>query len=81
MDRNTVFQGLRFEQRARSLPRRPLIMGGTLTLFTLLWWFVPPSTLYWLLLVGIAIMVWIASFGWRQAIAALHALLHRLEQA
>jgi hypothetical protein len=66
-------------------PSRPIIrarviffvLGGLL--FTALWAFVPHGTLYWLLLPLIMGLVWMASYGWRQAIFVIHELIHRLE--
>lgn len=74
------YHGLRFEQRARPLPRRLITVAVVVSTFSLLWWTVPPNTLFWLLLPIVALLAWMASYGWRQAIAALHAILHRLER-
>jgi hypothetical protein len=48
--------------------------------FTVLWWIIPVSALYWLLVPLIGGLAWMASYGWRQALAALQALLRRVER-
>ena len=71
---------LRFERRPRPLPHRAIAIGVGLVVFTLLWTLVPHSALYWLLLPLLAVLLWAASYGWRQALVALIALLRRLER-
>jgi len=80
MDNHNPFHHLRFERPMR-LPIKPLVIGGALAAFTTAWWLMPHEVLFWLLLPTFAAMLWVASFGWRDAIRALQALLHRLEQA
>jgi hypothetical protein len=72
---------LRFSRRPRPLPHRAIAIGVGLGVFTLLWTLIPASTLYWLMLPLLAALVWAASYGWRQALAALITLLRQLEQA
>ena len=81
MDRKESYTGLRFERRSETFPRRLIPIGVALACFTLLWWLVPHSTLYWLLLPLVGLLTWVASYGWRSAAVALHDLLHRLEEA
>jgi len=81
MNQPKSYQGLQFERHTPAAFRRLIPIGAALALFTLLWGVVPHSVLYWLLLVVVAALIWMASYGWRQAIAALIALLHRLEEA
>lgn len=71
---------LRFERRRRPIPYRAIAIGVGLGIFTLLWRLIPPRTLFWLLLILVAGLVWVASYGWRQALAALITLLVRFEQ-
>lgn len=71
---------LRFDPQPRPLPYRLIAIGVGLGIFTLLWFFIPPTALYWLLLPLLAALVWVASYGWRQALAAFHGQLHRLGQ-
>lgn len=71
---------LRFERPPRSLSHRAIAVGVGLAIFTLLWILLPSSTLYWLLLFFLGVLVWVASYGWRQALSTLIVLLRRLEQ-
>jgi len=79
-EKTTMYRGLRFERTARAVPRRLVLIGGVLIVFTSLWWIIPTSALYWLLLPLMGFLAWMASYGWRQALAALQDLLRRLEQ-
>ena len=72
--------GLRFARQSRPASGRLVSVGLALVIFTLLWVLVPHSTLYWLLLPLVMVLVWMASYGWRQALASLHELIHRLVQ-
>lgn len=75
------FEGLRFDRRLPgSLPRRLITYAAGWGVFTLLWLLVPAGVLYWLLLPLLAALLWVASYGWRQALAALIKALERLEQ-
>jgi hypothetical protein len=75
------YKNLNFEQpRRRRFPGRIFSIGVTITAFTLLWRFVPQPNLYWILLVLIGFMAWLASYGWRLALFAFHDFIHRLEQ-
>lgn len=81
MNRSTTFHGLRFERGPGRFPRRLILPLVTVPVFVLLWWLVPPSILFWFLLVSTVTLVWAASYGWRQAVATLITLLHRLEES
>ena len=80
MDWSEITPNLRFERQPHPLPHRAIAIGSVLSIFTLMWILIPPGALYWLLLPLLAVLVWAASYGWRQSLAALIALLHRLEQ-
>jgi len=80
MDMRSSYRGLRFERRSLTIAGKLIPVGLALIIFTLLWVLVPHSTLYWLLLPVSIVLVWMAGHGWRQALASLHNLLHRLEQ-
>ncbi len=79
MNNANPYQGFRFNRARPSVPPRAIAVGVSLLVVTLLWWLVPRATLYWLILPLVGIAVWVASYGWRSALAALHDLLHRLE--
>ena len=71
---------LNFERPARRLPYRAIAVGVGLGIFTLIWRIIPDRTLYWFLLILIGVLVWVASYGWREALSALITLLVRLEK-
>ena len=73
-----VYRGLRFERRVSTVPGRLIALVLSLALFSVLWVLVPQSALYWLLLPLVAVLTWVASYGWRRALVALHDLLHRI---
>jgi len=79
MDWTEVRPDLRFERR-RAVPQRVLAIAGILALFTLLWAAVPRGVLYWLGLFLLAALAWVASYGWREWLAVVIGLLHRLER-
>ena len=68
------------QQRRRRFPGRSFIIGVAITSFTLLWRFVPPQNLYWILIILFGLLAWLASYGWRLALFAFHDFIHRLEQ-
>lgn len=72
------YRNLRFTRRPLAVPRRLTPIGVTLAAFTLLWLLIPPSALYVLLSMLVGVLAWLASYGWREAVIALHDLLHRL---
>ncbi len=78
MEPSGPYRGLNFERRRRSVPGRLTAVGTALASFILLWVAVPHAFLFWLLLVSGGVLVWVASYGWREALAALHDLLHAL---
>jgi hypothetical protein len=80
MDRPDPYHNLRFERQERLSGHRGYVILGCLALFTLLWLAVPHRVLYWLLLPVLALLLWIASYGWRRALVAVHELVHRLEE-
>lgn len=80
MDKTDAFRGLHFDLRPRRISRRVSTVVAVGAIFTLMWWIVPHAALYWLLLPPVAILTWMASYGWREAIAILIRFLQSLEQ-
>ena len=74
------FQNFRFDRRTRLIPGKILSLGITVIAFSLVWFLLPHPVLYWILLIAFVILVWAASFGWRQALSNLIDWLQRLEQ-
>jgi len=80
MNRQEPYQNLNFDRQPRTFPRRAIPVIITLIVFNLMWFFIPPNGLYWLLLISTTVLVWMASYGWRMGLAALIGFLNRLEQ-
>jgi len=74
------YNTFRFDRPTLLPSRRIIPILVILILFTLLWKAVPHSALYWLLTPLYAILGWMATYGWRQALANLIVFLNRLEQ-
>ncbi|MDH3943342.1 MAG: hypothetical protein OEV06_04520 [Anaerolineae bacterium] len=74
------FSGLNFEQQPRRLSPRLVAIGITILLYLLGWRLIPAAALFWFGLLGVAALGWIASFGWREAVAVLIRWLERLER-
>ena len=79
MDQTDAFRNLKFDPRSRQLPARLITVIAALVIFTILWRIVPTDLLYWLLALCFAVTVWLASYGWRQAISNLISFLQHLE--
>jgi hypothetical protein len=71
---------MRFNRRAGAIPRRLIFVGLTLVGFTLLWINLPQTVTYWIVLPLLAALLWVASYGWRAALAVFVEFLHRLEE-
>jgi hypothetical protein len=80
MDHSHEYSKLRFRQHFPAVNRRGLVVGAGMAGFGLLWWVVPQTGMFWLLLLILAALVWMASFGWKAALAALVIFLQRLQQ-
>ena len=79
MNSNNIYSDVQFDRPPRPILQNLIFYGGSLVIFTLLWVLIPHSTLYWLLLPVVAIAVWMARQGWRQALFSLHNFIHQLE--
>ena len=79
MDWSGMSPELRFERRPRAVPYRLIAVGVALAVFTLLWFFVDHGSLFWLLLFLVAVLSWVASYGWRQSLVTLIRLLRYLQ--
>ena len=86
MDR-TQYAGLRFERRRSRLrlphvrvPARLVAMVIGLVAFIVLWQLVPPNLLFWVLLPLVGTLLWVASYGWRQVLRVIRALVDWLER-
>jgi len=80
MHETGAYQNLRFDKQPRRLPHRLIAVCLIMFFFTIFWRYVPHNALYWILLPILAILGWLATYSWRQALSSLILFLHRLEQ-
>ena len=80
MNKSGQYRGLNFDRSTRVLSPRVISLAIAAVLFTLAWWALPPSAVYWLTLLAILVLVWTASFAWLDALAHLINFLHTLER-
>ena len=80
MEKGNIYRGLHFERPTRIRFPRLIAMGLGVIFFSITWLCVPHNVLFWLLLLPVCGSIWVASYGWRQALTILLAWLHRLEQ-
>ena len=79
MNDHRNFQGLRFE-RPRRVPHKLIALVVTLLVVFALWSWLSHQALIWVLLPLGLMLVWVASYGWRMALAELIRWLRRLER-
>ncbi len=80
MDNSGKYRGLNFDRSTRVMSPRIISLAIAAIIFTLVWWALPPSAVYWMTLIAIRVLVWTASFAWREALSRLIRLLHSLER-
>ena len=80
MNKPESVSGIRFERSRQRIPARAVAVAVALASFWLAWERLPRDLGFWLLVISIAVLTWMASYSWRQAVAALIRFLHRLEQ-
>jgi hypothetical protein len=80
MDKSKGFGGLRFSRRSWVFNSRLIVVGLGLALFCIAWLVIPFNFLFFLLILPIAGMVWVASYGWRAALSTLLGCLRRLDR-
>jgi hypothetical protein len=83
METKERFQGLQFDRQRRTNFRfqgRLIPVAAALAVVSLLWVILPHGAFFWVLLIVLAVLVWMASYGWRPALAALISWLEQLEQ-
>lgn len=76
---NQSYESFEFKRPAR-IPRRLLWQAGWLLAMRLLWGILPQSSHFWLVLVVVNILAWMASYGRRMAMLDLHNLVERISE-
>ncbi len=80
MTNQSEYRNLNFQRRNTLLHRRAtaITLGGVI--FIAAWFLLPAPIMFALLLVIIIALVWMASYGWRDALFELSRFLDRLQQ-
>ena len=73
------YESFEFKRPPR-IPRRLVWQAGWLAAVRLLWGIIPQRSHFWLVLVVVNILAWIASYGRRTAMLAFHNMMDRISQ-
>lgn len=74
------FNNLQFDSPRIRFTLRWLIIPGILLLYSLFWLLLPPGLIFCLSLLLLGISLWMAGYGWRQAVSSLIQFLGNLER-
>ena len=74
------YKGLDFERHSPAISRRLITVGVVLIAYLLAWRLMSSAVLFWFGTLAIAVLAWMASYGWREAITILIRWLQRLER-
>ena len=77
MDDQEMFQGLNFERAKPQLSSSVVSIIAASLVFSAVWLVLPRQATFLLTLIAIAILTWMASFGWEDALEALIRFLER----
>ena len=77
MDDQEIFQGLNFERAKPQLSSALVSIIAISLVFTAVWLVLPRQASFLLTLIAIALLTWMASFGWEDALEALIRFLER----
>jgi hypothetical protein len=80
MDKSDSYDNLNFQRQPRRMNSQLMATGLIIAAFTFLWWIIPPSDLYWVLLLPLVGLAWSANYGYRSALSDLIKALQKLEQ-
>lgn len=73
------YETFEFKRPAR-IPRRVLWQVGLMIAVRLLWGMVAPQNYFWMVLIIVNNLGWMASYGWRMAILDLRTWIDRMTQ-
>lgn len=76
---NQKYESFEFKRLPR-IPRRFLWQAGWMIVIRLLWGLVPQESHFWMVLIVVNILAWMASYGSRKAISELRAWINRVSQ-
>ena len=79
MDKSDRFRNLRFERQPWYQNQRLITVVTVMVVFSLAWWIIPLNFLFFIILGPLGLILWAASYGWRQVLVILLDFLRRLE--
>jgi len=71
MDDQEIFQGLNFERAKPQLSSALVSIIAVSLAFTAVWLVLPRQATFLLTLIAVALLTWMASFGWEDALDSL----------
>jgi hypothetical protein len=77
MDDQKIFQGLNFERAKPQLSSALVSIIAVSLAFTAVWLVLPRQATFLLTLIAVALLTWMASFGWEDALDSLIRFLER----
>ena len=69
MQENKPYRNLNFDRRVGNISKRTISLIAVPVAFTVIWFLLPTGAIYWLTLLMLAVLTWISSFGWEEALA------------
>lgn len=78
MEKNR-YETLEFKRLPR-IPHRVLWQVGLMITVRLLWGIIQPRNYFWMVLIIVNILGWMASYGWRMAVLDLRTWIDRMTQ-
>lgn len=81
MDDQEIFQGLNFERAKPQLSSALISIIAVSLVFTAVWLVLPRQATFLLTLIAVALLTWMASFGWEDALDSLIRFLERQRKA
>ena len=79
MENRNRFSHLHFERRLPRMHPRLVVFLAAVGMYALLWWILPAPAFLTLLFFITPILVWTASYSWREALAHIIRYLERLQ--
>ena len=79
MDRKQDFSHLRFDRQIRNMNPRLIVFILSAVIYFALWILLPSTFVLTLLLFVTPILVWVASFGWHEALGRIIRFLQNLQ--
>lgn len=75
----SIFSNLNFEPPRNIIPLRIVWVGALIIGASIVRVIFPPNAYFWLSLLVIIPVGWVASYGWREAVRVLSVFLNRIQ--